>query len=177
MGRLPPNARGRASPLPGRRPPRSRSLTNLHRLDLSGTQVADAAPLAHLTNLQRLSLSGTQVADAAPLARLTNLQDALPLRHPGRRCSPRSPSLTNLQGLSLIDTQVADAAPLARLTNLETLWLDGTQVADAAPLAGLTNLQSARPLQAPRSRSSRWTELKRALRGDGVIAAVVYRGP
>ena len=34
------------------------------RLDLSGTQVADAAPLAKLTNLRLLNLSHTRVADA-----------------------------------------------------------------------------------------------------------------
>ena len=66
-------------------PRRSPTSPTCNALDLAGTQVADAAPLANLTNLQSLDLSGTQVADAAPLANLTNLQCARPRRHPGRR--------------------------------------------------------------------------------------------
>ena len=44
----------------------------IRELDLSGTQIADAAPLAALVNLESLYLSGTQIADAAPLAALVN---------------------------------------------------------------------------------------------------------
>jgi NACHT domain/Leucine Rich repeats (2 copies) len=81
------------------------NLTNLHWLDLSGTQVADAAPLANLTNLISLDLSGTPVADLTPLG-----------------------DLTNLQWLYLAGTPVAGSLPLANLTKLRLLDLSVTQV-------------------------------------------------
>ncbi len=109
-----------------RRSARSPTSPNLQSLNLSGTQVADAATArqAHQPAIARTcSLSDAAVADAAPLA-----------------------SLTNLQSLNLSGTQVADAAPLANLTNLQSLDLSGTQVADPAPLANLTRPARAQPL-------------------------------
>ena len=75
-----------------------RSLRHLRRmrsLVLSGTQVADLAPLAGLSALTFLDVSNTQVADLAPLAGL--------------------PALTSLD---VSHTKVADLAPLAGLSAL-----------------------------------------------------------
>ncbi len=116
-------------------------LTSLQRLDLDGTRVADLAPLAGLTALRHLDLDGTQIADLAPLAGLTALQDLSLNRTPVADLAPLA-GLTALQDLDLDGTPVADLAPLAGLTALQSLWLDGTPVADLAPLAGLTALQS-----------------------------------
>ncbi|MEM9435307.1 MAG: AAA-like domain-containing protein, partial [Pseudomonadota bacterium] len=91
----------------------------ISEIKLSGTQVADVAPLANLSSLQSLFLYSTQVADVAPLA-----------------------NLSSLQILFLSGTQVADVAPLANLSSLQSLFLSGTQVADVAPLASLSSLQT-----------------------------------
>lgn len=116
-------------------------LTSLRALTLTGTAVADLAPLAGLTALQTLSLDRTAVADLAPLSGL-NALDTLSLA--GTAVGDLVPlaSLTAVQWLSLVGTSVADLAPLAGLTGLQTLLLDLTAVADLAPLAGLTALQT-----------------------------------
>ena len=79
-------------------------------------------PLAQLTNLERLELSRTEVAEPArsqphqpadlSTSRDTQVADARPTRRPHQPANARP-----------LDTQVADAAPLASLTNLQTLYL------------------------------------------------------
>ncbi|MDP7097515.1 MAG: P-loop NTPase fold protein [Rhodospirillales bacterium] len=115
-------------------------LTELKQLDLSGTVVADAGPLAGLIELKQLDLSVTGVADAGPLAGLTGLER---LYLSGTVVADAGPlaGLTGLVSLDLSGTGVADAGPLAGLTGLERLYLSGTGVADAGPLAGLTGLR------------------------------------
>lgn len=81
------------------------ALTNLHSLDLSGTQIADLVPLQALTNLQWLRLDNTQVADLAPLQ-----------------------ALTNLQILRLRGTRVIDFTPLAGLKHCTVTMPDGPQM-------------------------------------------------
>ena len=112
----------------------------VNRLDLSGTDLADARPLAALTNLRSLQLIATPVSDLAPLTALTSLQS---LRLGGTQVRDVAPltALTRLQSLDLNSTQVSDLAPLAALTSLQWLNLSGTQVSDVAPLAALTSLE------------------------------------
>ena len=126
---------------PGRRPRPARRPHRAATLDLSGTQVADLAPLAGLTGLQRLGLSGTQVADLAPLAGLTGLQrldlagtqvadlrparrphrpaTARPLRHPGRRPRPARRPHRAATGSTSPAPRSPTLAPLAGLTGLQ----------------------------------------------------------
>lgn len=94
-------------------------LTALQTLNLSGTKVADLAPIAGLTALQSLDLGYTQVADLAPIA-----------------------GLTALQSLNLSGTQVTDLAPIAGLTVLQSLDLRGTLVADLRPVIAIAALTS-----------------------------------
>jgi Leucine-rich repeat (LRR) protein len=49
-------------------------LRNLRSLDLSGTRIGDAGPLAGLTGLRYLDLGTTPIADLAPLATLAGLR-------------------------------------------------------------------------------------------------------
>lgn len=74
-------------------------------LDLSGTKLADLAPLKGLTRLQWLDLQGTQVSNLTPLK-----------------------GLPRLLGLSLLGTQVSDLTALKGLTSLAYLGLQGTQL-------------------------------------------------
>jgi hypothetical protein len=123
-------------------------LTNLVRLDLSGTQVTDAGleHLERLTNLTDLYLSGTQVTDAGlgHLRGLTNLE-YLYLRDTQVTDAglEHLKELTKLTKLDLRDTQVTDAGleHLEGLTKLELLALDGTQVTSE----GVKKLQEALP--------------------------------
>ncbi|MEM7454691.1 MAG: leucine-rich repeat domain-containing protein [Planctomycetota bacterium] len=111
------------------------------RLNLTGTQVSDAGPLAGLTALKTLYLGGTQVSDAGPLAALTALERLDLIATQVSDAGPLA-GLTALKTLDLSGTQVSDAGPLAALTALERLYLTGTQVSDAGPLAGLTALKN-----------------------------------
>lgn len=91
----------------------------LHTLNLSGTEVADVAPLASCTVLHTLNLSHTKVANMAPLA-----------------------SCTALHTLNLSHTKVANVAPLASCTALGFLDISDTMVADVLPLAGCQALHT-----------------------------------
>ena len=113
--------------------------TGIQELDLSGTKLADLAPLKGLTSLQRLYLQGTQVSDLTPLTELTSLL-GLGLR--ATQVSDLTPlkGLASLQGLGLQDTQVSDLTPLKGLRSLQRLHLQGTRVSDLTALKGLTSL-------------------------------------
>ncbi len=52
-------------------------LSNLRRLQLHGTRVADLSPLEKLTKLRSLDLTGTPVSDISPLSRLTELEELI----------------------------------------------------------------------------------------------------
>ena len=86
-----------------RLPPEIASLSLLQSLDLSGTDIADLAPLARMTGLRELGLSYTPVADLAPLR-----------------------GLTGLRSLDLSVSRVEDIAPLSGLTALGDLFISGT---------------------------------------------------
>ncbi|MDO9639809.1 MAG: leucine-rich repeat domain-containing protein [Pseudotabrizicola sp.] len=123
-----------------RLPPEIAALTELHTIHLSGTQIADFAPLAGMTWLRVLNLSSTQITDLAPLASLTRLQR---LYLGGTLITDFAPlaGMTSLQRLNLDRTSIADFAPLAGLTGLRDLILYETQITDLAPLAKLRGLQ------------------------------------
>lgn len=86
-------------------------------LDLRGTGLSDAGPLAGLRQLRTLDLRNTGVSDIGPLAGLGQLWE-----------------------LNLNGTGVSDVGPLAGLGQLHTLGLCDTGVNDLAPLAGVKAL-------------------------------------
>ena len=118
-----------------------RHVTGLRALNLSGTQISDAAPLAGLTALTELDLPVTQIEDATPLARLAMLRVLDLSNTPIRDVDPLS-GLTKLKMLNLSFTQVADVAPLAGLTMLTDVMLSHTQISDFTPLYGLRRLSA-----------------------------------
>ena len=115
-------------------------LTQLERLDLSGTAVLDISALAFLTQLKSLDLTHTGVSDISPLTTLTQLKV---LSLSGTAVSDISPltALTQLTSLSLSGTGVSDISPLTTLTQLERLDLSGTGVSDISSLTALTQLE------------------------------------
>jgi len=126
-------------------------LTDLHRLDLTGTQITDAgvSHLAGLTRLQWLDLSGTKLTDAG-LEHLKGLTGLQWLLLPGTDVTDEAlahlEGLTGLKGLDLSATKITDAGleHLKGLTGLQGLELRNTQITDAglAHLKGLTKLQT-----------------------------------
>ena len=113
--------------------------TNLERLWLDGSQIADLSPLKNLTNLRQLWLYGSQITDVAPLENLTNL---ISLNLKVSQITDVAPleNLTNLRSLELYGNQITDVAPLENLTNLRYLVLGGNQITDISSLKNLTNL-------------------------------------
>ncbi len=99
-------------------PPSISSLTELKRLDLNRTQVADLSPLAGMVEMQTLYLNDTQVTDLSPLAELAAMQT-----------------------LSLNNTNVADLSPLTGLTSLKTLRIKGTRVSNHTPILQIPDLR------------------------------------
>jgi len=137
-------------------------LTNLRKLNISGTRVVDLVPLRNLTKLEVLDCSNTLVNDLSPLKYCTNLKeiycngslvsDLLPISNflrleklyafttPVSDLRPLS-VLANLQDLRVYDTPINDLTPLANLKKLEILRFSYTQVADLLPIAGITSLE------------------------------------
>ena len=101
--------------------------SGLERLDLGGTRIGDAMPLARLHNLRSLDLSGTLISDVTPLA-----------------------GLTGLQFLDLTNTPVTDLAPLGALKSLRWLNLRSTQ----ADLSVLSRLPGCRVITSVMRRRS-----------------------
>ena len=115
-------------------------LTQLERLDLSGTAGLDISPLASLTQLERLDLTHTGVSDISPLTTLTQLT-SLSLSGTGVSDISSLTALTQLERLDLSGTGVSDISPLTTLTQLTSLSLSGTGVSDISSLTALTQLE------------------------------------
>lgn|GEM_PF-4864668 len=96
-----------------------RYMWNLADLNLSGNQIRDFTPIAHLSNLTRLTLSSMGLAD----------EDIEQLRH-----------MTNLTDMSLDGNRIRSIAPLANLTNLVHLSLSDNMIRDFAPVAHVANV-------------------------------------
>lgn len=133
-------------------------LTNLQKLNISGTPINDLAPIRNLTELQevdasrsaitdisvlkyankmiRLNIANTLVADIAAVKRMPALQV---LNASGTRISDFTP-LIDLVALTTVDvskTQVSSLTPLQNLAAIQVLDISSTPVADLAPIAGL----------------------------------------
>ena len=101
-------------------------LSNLTRLDISGTNISDLKPIRNLTRLEELNISNTQVS---------NLE---PLKYAGA-----------LRYLELINTPVKDITTLKRLGKLQSLNLTGTEVSDVSPITGITSLKNLQLAHTP----------------------------
>jgi NACHT domain len=123
-------------------PPYEPVRAGLTELDLGGTPLADATPLAGLPALAELDLRGTLVADISVLAGLGGLRR---LTLAGTAVADIRPlaGLHRLARLDLSSTPVTDLGPLAGLSGLRELWLFRSQVTDLAPVSGIAGLEVA----------------------------------
>lgn len=94
-------------------------LPNLTILYLSGDDIEDIRPLAHMTGLNELYLFGTGISDISPLSALSELK------------------IVDLGG-----NDIVNISPLAYCTNLETLYLHNEVINDLSPLENLPKLRS-----------------------------------
>lgn len=100
-------------------PPEISRLTQLSRLSLNNTDIADLTPLSGLTELVLLDLNHTWVFDLSPLAKLKELT-----------------------AIYLRSTQVSDVSPLAQLHKLDFITLNESPVADLRPFLNLPMLNA-----------------------------------
>jgi internalin A len=110
------------------------ALTQVQRLYLSGTQLADATPLAALTQLTELDIDGnTNLTNFNKLSTLVNLT-YLDAGYTNITSATAVASMTKLQTLNLYFDQIADITPMQGLTQLVSLALNYNPVTDIAPL-------------------------------------------
>jgi Leucine-rich repeat (LRR) protein len=138
------------------------AFTELRRLNVSGTVIADLIPLRNLTRLEYLNCANTYVQSLDPLQYHVNLRELnlgetrvrdidlvgnfvrlerflLPKTEVEDLAAVRN--LTALRELDLSHTAIREIEALRPLEKLELLRLSYTQVRDLSPLSGKTNLQ------------------------------------
>ena len=110
-------------------------------LILKNTHIENIRFITKFTNLIKLDLSSTQVADLEPLGALTNLQE-LDIRN-NKKVYDLSPlkSLFNLKNLYLGDTAVEDINSVKKLKNLKRLDVSNTPIKDIMPIKNLKKLE------------------------------------
>ncbi|MDG2393403.1 MAG: hypothetical protein P8M49_07820, partial [Thalassotalea sp.] len=140
-----------------------KSLNNLEKLDLSGTQFKNIADLVELTNLTSLNLAATSVDDLASLSSLVNLTsldvsntnvvdlsftESMPelsslYAHSSKvAILPDLAKLSKLNDISLYDNAIVDISSLANLAAYKTLDLHGNDIVSVSALSSLTSLNS-----------------------------------
>lgn len=136
-------------------------LTNLQRLNISGTKVSDLTPIRNLTELQeidasrsavtdiavlkyankitKLNIEGTIVSDLSVVKKMTGLQV---LNARGTNVSDLTGiiDLTMLTNVDVSKTKVSSLIPFQNLTNMQVLDVSATPVSDLTPITGLKSL-------------------------------------
>jgi Leucine-rich repeat (LRR) protein len=136
-------------------------LTNLQKLNISGTKVSDLTPIRNLTELQevdvsrsavtdvavlkyaskitKLNVEGTIISDLSVVRKMTGLQY---LNARGTRINDLTgiADLTSLTNVDVSKTVISSVAPFQNLTGMQTLDLSATPVSDLAPITGLKAL-------------------------------------
>jgi len=136
-------------------------LTNLQKLNISGTKINDLAPIRNLTELQEVDASRSGITDisvlkyASKITRLeienTGVSDiSVVKKMPGLQilnASGTKPTdftaltdLTSLTSLNLSGTPLQSLIPLQNLTALQVLDISSTSVADLAPISNLKSV-------------------------------------
>jgi Leucine-rich repeat (LRR) protein len=145
-------------------------MTQLRKVNLSGTQAADLTPLRNLTRLEELNISRTPISDLSPLRYASSLRvlsaEKSALRDldamawfvnltslnlggiPATKFSSLG-SLASVQDLDLSGTQAQDISFVASMRALRRLNLSGSLVFDLGPLAELNQLEVLEANQCP----------------------------
>jgi hypothetical protein len=109
------------------------AVTSLQSLDATGV-FADAAPLASLTELQKLRIGHSGLANFSALSSLTKLKYLDASRSDVADIAAVA-SMTTLANVNLNGNQVSDVSPLGALPDLNLVVLVDNQIGDVAPLA------------------------------------------
>jgi internalin A len=117
------------------------SLTKVERLYLSGTQLADATPLAALVNLTELDINGNaNITNFDKLHTLTKLTRLSASNNTSITSITAVASMTQLTWLNLYFDQIVDVSPIQGLTQLHDLYLNFNPITDITPLANNAGL-------------------------------------
>jgi len=141
-----------------------RQMSAITEIDLSNNQlIQNIEPLTRLSNLQKLNISGTSITDLSPIRNLTELidvdasrsgvTDISVLKYASKitRLNVESTGVSDLsavrrmptlQILSASKTKISDLTPIAELITLTTIDVSGTLVQSLAPVQNLTALQA-----------------------------------
>lgn len=110
-------------------------LTNLRRLNISGTGVSDLQALRNLTRLESFDCSGTPVGSIAALRYATQLRQ-LNCANTRLNSLSAAENFTRLEKIDVSGSPISDLAPLTGIQSLREAHLAGTDIRDLSPLAG-----------------------------------------
>ena len=116
-------------------------MSELIRVNLSGTPVSELLPLRNLNKLESLDISGSSVVSLDPLKYCNHIKN---LDINGTKITDISlvAGFPILSRLNISNSGVRDVTPLKDLTTLTTLNMSGIPVTDIASLSGLVNLET-----------------------------------
>jgi Leucine-rich repeat (LRR) protein len=159
-----------------------RQMSAITEVDLSNNQyIQNIEPLARLTNLQKLNLSGTSITDLSPIRNLTELidldvsrsgvTDISVLKYASKitKLNAERTGISDLSvvkkmpGLTLLDvsnTRAGDFTALLDLTALANVDASGTGLQSLSPFTNLTSLQALDVSSTPVADLSSITGLK-----------------
>lgn len=115
-------------------------LTNLKRVNLSGTQVHEIVPLKNLTNLEVLDCSNTEISDLSPLKYALGLK-ALRIDSTKVTNIDVLGGMENLQQLSASYTFISSLEPFSGLKSLKKLDLTKSRIRSLQGLESMINLE------------------------------------
>ena len=106
---------------------------------VNSNTISDFSPLAALTNLGKLELTGTGMSDLSPLSGMRGL---IHLELADNNISDLSPlsGLTQLGWLELGENNISDISPLSGMVQLAWLNLNRNAIVDVSPLVRLDSL-------------------------------------
>ena len=115
-------------------------LTNLQKLNISGTSISDLTPIRNLTELQEVDLSRSGVIDITVL-KYANKITKLNLENTGVSDLSVVKKMTGLQVLNARGTKVSDLSGIIDLATLTNVDVSKTQISSLAPFQNLTAIQ------------------------------------
>lgn len=117
-----------------------RRMSAITEIDLSNNQyIQNIEPLTRLTNLQRLNISGTSISDLAPIRNLTELT-AIDASHTNVADISFLKYASKITHLNVERTPIADISVVKKMPALQVLDVSGTKATDFTPLTDLTAL-------------------------------------
>ncbi len=115
-------------------------LTNLRKVNLSGTQIQEIVPLKNLTHLEVLDCSNTAITDLSPLKYALELK-ALRIDSTKVTSIDVLSGMENLDQLSASYTFISSLEPLSGLKSVRKLNLEKTRIRSLAGLESMSNLE------------------------------------